>query len=336
MSDVAKRQPPPNPPPRAGEGGFVRDCRRWAVALAAITVILLTLPLTTALAADESGTIPVGGIARSYLAYVPDRLPQGAPLLFALHGTGGNGAHMRDETGAEFDRLADKNGFVAVYPTGYKNSWDDCRKTDPLPAKQEKIDDIAFFRALIALFHDKHGIDPRHVFIMGYSNGAQMAMRVALEAPDLVAAIAAVSANLPVADNSVCGHVDKPVAALLMDGTGDPVNPFKGGEVNLGRLGSRGVVNSAPATARYWATLAGYVGDAEVTQLPHRDPADPTLVTISDWHEPGKKPVLFYAISDGGHVVPNPHFQFPAMLGHVTRDIDAPVEIWNFFASTMR
>ena len=290
---------------------------------------------TAAFAGDETGTIQSGGVERSYLAYIPDRLPPGAPLLFALHGTGGSGEHMRVETGAEFDRLADAQGFAVIYPTGYKNSWDDCRKTDPLPAKAQKIDDIAFFRALVAKFHDTHGIDPRRVFIMGYSNGAQMAMRVALEAPDLAAGIAAVSANLPVAGNSVCGHRDKPVAVLLMDGTADPVNPFTGGEVNLGKLGSRGMVMSTGETARYWARLAGYAGDPETDTLPHRDPADPTSVTVWDWHDAARKPVIAFVVNGGGHVVPNPHFQFPPFLGKVTRDLDAPQVIWGFFRSTM-
>jgi polyhydroxybutyrate depolymerase len=289
-----------------------------------------------AVAADETGTVTVGGIERSYLAYIPEHLPPGAPLLFALHGTGGDGARMREETGAEFDRLADTRGFAVIYPTGYKNSWDDCRKTDPLPAKQQKIDDIGFFRALVARFHERHDIDPRRVFVMGYSNGAQMAMRVALEAPDLVAAVAAVSANLPVPDNSVCGHVDKPVAILMMDGTADPVNPFKGGEVRLGRLGSRGNVMSTEETAAYWATLAGYVGEAEIDKLPHRDPADPTSVTVWDWHEPTMKPVIVFAINGGGHVVPNPRFKFAAVLGRVTGDIDAPQVIWRFFDSVSK
>jgi polyhydroxybutyrate depolymerase len=296
-------------------------------------ILVIGLMTPSALAADEHGTIKVGGLDRAYLAYVPDKLPGGAPLLFALHGTGGSGEGMRQETGAEFDRLADKNGFVAIYPTGFENTWDDCRKTDPSAAKQRKIDDIGFFRALVARFHEAHAIDPARIFIMGYSNGAQMAMRVALEAPDLVAAIAAVSANLPVPENSVCTASGKPVAALLMDGTADPINPYKGGEVILGRLGSRGFVQSGPATAEYWANLAGYRGGAEITILPHRAASDPTSVTVSDWHEPGKKNVVFYSIEGGGHVVPNPHFQFPAIVGRVTGDIDAPAEIWNFFGS---
>jgi polyhydroxybutyrate depolymerase len=303
------------------------------IARVAASAAALILVATAAFAGIEHGSIKVGEFDRSYLAYLPDKLPPNAPLLFALHGTGGTGERMRDVTGAEFELLADTHGFAVIYPDGYEHSWDDCRKTDPLPAKQKKIDDIGFFRALVARFHAQNGVDPGKVFIMGYSNGAQMAMRVALVAPALVAGIAAVSANLPVAENSVCGHADKPVAALLMDGTADPVNPFNGGEVMLPGHQSRGVVMSAPATADYWARLAGYVGEAEVTKLPHRDPSDPTAVTVSDWHEPGKKNVVLYVIAGGGHVVPNPNFKFPPVLGGVTRDIDAPREIWNFFAA---
>ena len=282
---------------------------------------------------DESGTLQAGGYERSYLAYIPEKLPPGAPLLLVLHGTGMTGAQMRTTTGGEFDRLADANGFAVVYPTGYKNTWDDCRKTDPTAAKQLHVDDIAFFRALVARFHDAHAIDPGRVVVMGYSNGAQMAMRTALEAPGMVAAIAAVSANLPVADNSVCHPTGKPVAVLLMDGTADPVNPFTGGEVKLGAHGSRGFVHSTDETARYWAQLGGYAGDPETDTLPHRDPADPTSVKVWDWHEAGKKPVIAFIVDGGGHVVPNPHFPVEPALGKVTRDVDAPQIVWGFFAS---
>lgn len=301
-----------------------------------LLLVALALATHTAVAGDKSGTIRVGGYDRAYLAYIPNKLPPAAPLLLVLHGTGMTGAQMRAVTGGEFDRLADAHGFAVIYPTGYKNSWDDCRKADTMPAKRQHIDDIAFFHALVARFHDEHGIDPRRVVIMGHSNGAQMAMRVALEAPDLAAAIAAVSANLPVPDNSICHPSGKPQAVLLMDGTADPINPFKGGEVVLSHGQHRGVVTSTDATARYWATLDGYAGGPETDKLPHRDPADPTSVTVWDWHEAGKKPVIAFIVNGGGHVVPNPHFPSLPLFGKVTRDIDAPQEIWGFFNSVLQ
>jgi polyhydroxybutyrate depolymerase len=311
-------------------------CRPCFGIAASAGVVMWALCAGHALAKDESGTIKAGGYERSYLAYVPDRLPPGAPLLLVLHGTGMTGPQMRAATGDEFDRLADAHGFAVIYPTGYKNTWDDCRKTDPTASKQLHVDDIAFFRALVARFHDTHAIDRARVVIMGYSNGAQMAMRTALEAPDMVAAIAAVSANLPIPDNFVCHPSGKPMAVLLMDGTGDPINPFKGGEVKLGKNGSRGFVHSTDDTARYWAKLAGYVGDPEIDALPHRDPADPTSVTVWDWHEAGKKPVIVFVVNGGGHVVPNSHFPAVPLLGNVTRDVDAPQVIWGFFNNAIQ
>ena len=310
--------------------------RRFGIAVS-VGIVVWVVCAGHARAKDESGTIEVGGYERSYLAYVPDnKLPSGAPLLLVLHGTGMTGSQMRAMTGGEFDRLADAHGFAVIYPNGYQNTWDDCRKTDPTASKQLHLDDIAFFRALAARFHDAYAIDPGRLFIMGYSNGAQMAMRAALEAPDMVSAIAAVSANLPVPDNSICHPLGKPMAILLMNGTADPVNPFKGGEVKLGKNGSRGFVHSTHETARYWATLGGYVGDPETDTLPHRDPTDPTSVTVWDWHAAGKKPVIVFVVNGGGHVVPNSSLPPQPVLGKATRDIDAPQVIWAFFNSVFQ
>ena len=44
-------------------------------------------------------TVEVHGLKRTYLTYVPRGLPEGAPLLVVMHGSGENGAQMRIETG---------------------------------------------------------------------------------------------------------------------------------------------------------------------------------------------------------------------------------------------
>ena len=46
----------------------------------------------------------------------------------------------------------------------------------------------------------------------------------------------------------------------------------------------------------------------------------------------GKLPVIMYVIHDGGHVVPNPNYRYPEILGRQTRDLDAPAVIWEFFS----
>jgi len=133
----------------------------------------------------EHATMTVGNRKRSYLAYVPARLPSGAALVIVLHGSGRDGAKMRAWTGYEFDRMAAQQGFVVLY----KHNWNDCRKNATFPAKVENIDDMGFIRALIDRVTAAHAINPKRVYAFGYSNGGHMAFRLAIEAPSEVAAI---------------------------------------------------------------------------------------------------------------------------------------------------
>ena len=54
-------------------------------------------------------------------------------LLFVLHGSGGNGRRMR--SGAQkLEAIAPNENILMVYPDGYKNYWNECRKTPQSPA----------------------------------------------------------------------------------------------------------------------------------------------------------------------------------------------------------
>jgi polyhydroxybutyrate depolymerase len=63
----------------------------------------------------QHATMRVGDRERSYLAYVPERLPSGAALVIVLHSSGMDGAKMRAWTGYEFDHMADQQGFVVLH-----------------------------------------------------------------------------------------------------------------------------------------------------------------------------------------------------------------------------
>lgn len=282
--------------------------------------------------AIQSGSVRVGKLERSYRAFIPAHLAKDSPLLLVFHGSAQTPEEIRMWTGYEFDRLADKYGFAVVYPVGYQANWNDCRKKIAFPARTHKIDDKALTKALIARFHDTAGIDTRRVFAVGFSNGGHFAYRLALEMPDEIAGVAAVAANAPTEDNNLCDIPASSVPVLIMNGTGDPINPFVGGEVALYGLGSRGTVRSSEDSAKFFAHLNG-VDDQPVTiQLPHPESRDATTAERLAWG--GEQPkVLLFRIHKGGHVFPQPNYRAPRMMGYTSHCVNGPEEIWKFFSS---
>src|SRR5580698_2557449 len=159
-----------------------------------------------------------GGRERSFGVYVPATLSKPTPLVVALHGSGETGAEFRWHTGYDFDRLADEHGFVVAYPDGWERHWDDCRAAATYTARRDHVDDVAFIHALIQRLHQTVRISDDVVFAVGHSNGAQMAYRLALELPDEITAVAAISAGLPAADNLDCRPRGAPISVLIMNG----------------------------------------------------------------------------------------------------------------------
>jgi polyhydroxybutyrate depolymerase len=260
----------------------------------------------------------VGGRERTFIEYVPKTLNAGAPLLFVLHPSGGDGAGMRQYSNYEFDELADKHGFLVVYPDGFDNTWNDCRGGSPFSSKRLKIDDAGFIKSLLSHEVTAHAVDRKRVFAAGWSNGAQLAYRLALEYPEEFAGVAAISASVPVKENLDCGQVDQPIPVMIVNGTADPINPFRGGMVNLGGA-NLGNVLSSEDTAKYWAKLLGVTVPPRIASLPHK--GGPTSVDSMIWTKDGTPVVILYSVQNGGHAMP--------LEGE---DLDSPVAIWDFFS----
>jgi polyhydroxybutyrate depolymerase len=279
----------------------------------------------------------VGGLARHFLAYVPKRLASPPPLLFALHASRGDGAKMRAATIYGFDTLADRDGFVVVYPDGFEGHWNDCRREAPYSANQQNIDDPAFFAAMVDHFAERLGIDRDRVYATGISNGGQMSLRLALERPDLVAGVAPVAASLPDDANLDCAKSGRPVAVLFVNGTADPMNPYTGGRVALyGVWGDRGTVLSAEDSALAFARWAGHGGPPEVSRLPDTNPDDGSQVEVRAWRGLSGPEVVLYRVDGGGHTFPNPHHPYPRIIGRTNADVDAAEEIWRFLSRQRR
>lgn len=288
-------------------------------------------PLPPLSATIQQNIVRVGGKDRTCLIYVPASLPPQAALVIVLHGSGMDGARMRVCTGYEFDRLADQHGFVVLYPDGYRRNWNDCRKYATFPAKRENIDDMGFIRTLIARASIEQAIDEQQVYAFGYSNGGHMAFRLAIEAPDQIAAVGAVAASLPTPDASSCPQQGRTSRVMLINGTADPINPYQGGIVTLFGFASRGSVMSSMASAQHLAERNGLSDPPVPGQQLKGFSDDPTTVESLSWQASGKPVCSLYTVRGGGHVIPQRTYRFPRLLGRTTSALDAPREAIRFF-----
>src|SRR5262249_56513632 len=124
---------------------------------------------------------------------------------------------------------------------------------------------------------------------------------VAREHPEVFAGVAEISASVPVKENLDCGQVDKPIPVMIINGTADPINPFRGGMVNLGGA-ELGNVLSSEDTAKYWAKLLGVTAPLQTATLPHK--GGPTSVDSMTWVKDGVPVVILYSVQNGGHALP--------------------------------
>jgi polyhydroxybutyrate depolymerase len=275
------------------------------------------------------GTIEVGGRKRTYLTYVPQGLTKGAPLVVVMHGSGENGARMRRATGYGFERLADERGFAVVYPDGYEGHWNGCNAAGDYSANKLSIDDVGFLAGLVDRLVAEIGVDPGRVFAAGISRGGHMAFRLALEAPSRFRAVAAVAANVPMPENFKCKPAGQGTSSvMIMNGTKDPLNPFDGGEVTLFGFYGRGKVRSSRESGQYFAGLNNIPGAPETIETPVTDGAHVQQVL---WRNDSTVEVELVAIHGGGHVIPQPYWRYPRILGPTPREPNGPAMIWAFF-----
>ena len=291
--------------------------------------------------------VRIGSEGAGYSLFIPSDLPNGAPLLLVFPGydyiypknLGREEELMRmpDMTGYEFEILAERNKFLIAYLDGVENRFNDCRRDEPARDEVGAANHVAATHALIATLRDERHIDPKHVFAVGYSTGGQMAYRLALEMPGEVAGVAVVAANLPTPQNNLCHDEHAPVPMMIIDGTDDPISPFNGGKISFHGIGNRGEVMSSPATAEFFVHRNGQAAAPAIEKLASDGSAlDSTSVERQTWRSPNHADVVFEVVHGGGHIFPNRRTTHqPTIFGFPTHVIDAPKEIWEFFARQM-
>ena len=194
--------------------------------------ILYFLFFCSYLCADIHKELDLNGLKRIYIIHPPKGLEKEVPLVLFLHGAGGSASGAAKRYG--WEEMADKEGFIVAFLEGTPvklnepanfvtnpNLWNDGSGR----GHKSGIDDVGFIRRVIEEISSEYKIDPRRIYVTGFSNGASMTFRVGVELSDKIAAIAPVMGHL-----FVTGRLQHPVPLLLIAGGADPLNPLHGGE----------------------------------------------------------------------------------------------------------
>ncbi|HZQ32012.1 MAG TPA: PHB depolymerase family esterase [Mycobacterium sp.] len=300
---------------------------RCLVALSCVVLLLVSgCGFRATAGPGAKGQLPFGGVTRTYELHVPAGVAHPTGLVVNLHGSGGTGAGQEALT--HYDAVADAHGFVVVYPDGVERSWADGRGASP--ADRRGVDDVGFLTTLVASLVREYGIDPGHVFAVGFSNGAFMVDRLACERPDVFAAIAPVSGTLGA---GVGCTPSRPVSVIETHGTADPIVPFNGGPMT-GR-GGRSVIVSALAMSQRWRQINGCRDEPAASVLPGADGLDVRRSEVEQCA--GGSGVVFMQVDGGGHTWPGGSQYLPkALIGPTTRAFDESETSWQFFAGHAR
>jgi polyhydroxybutyrate depolymerase len=180
--------------------------------------------------ASGTGTVTLGG--RWLTVHVPASYQAGAPapLVIALHGYTSNGAELEEYLNMTPE--SDRRGFVYAYPDGTTDVSDDrfWNATDACcDLYASRTDDSRYLSDLITTIQASYRIDTKRVYVVGHSNGAFMAYRMACDHADQITAIAAINGAMW-EDPSQC-RPSGPVSVLAIHSTTDESIAFSGGEI---------------------------------------------------------------------------------------------------------
>lgn len=270
-----------------------------------------------------------GGHKRKYLLHIPARYRHGtaAALVLAFHGGGGHAEYMADDTKYGLVGKAEKEGFLLVLPNGYSKfprghlaTWNAgacCGN-----ARDRKIDDVGFVRAMVAAVRAQLSVDATRVFATGMSNGGMMSHRLACEAADVFRAVASVAGTQATAPCTP----SRPISVLHIHARDDSHVLFGGG-AGPGAFRDMSKVMDFSSVGD---TIAGWTRLNRCQAAPQRSLERPgayceTYAACSEGVS-----VQLCVTEDGGHSWPGARTVRRGKAG-ASQALDANAVIWDFF-----
>ncbi len=232
-------------------------------------------------------------LGRPYGLQVPAGVDPATPLPLLILAHGYAASAFAEDFNYPFSAQVDGWPFLYALPDGARdakgmrfwNATDACCNFGDLP-----VDDVAFFRALVADVKAQRAVKPGHVFVVGHSNGAFLALRLACEAGDVIDGVVALAGSTWL-DPARCPD-GRSIPVLLVHGTEDQTIPY---------LGKPGAYPGAHETGLRFAARAGCTGRWAATGQADfiGDAASETLEEAVEGCTPA---VELWSVAGGGHV----------------------------------
>jgi polyhydroxybutyrate depolymerase len=217
------------------------------------------------------------------------------PLVVALHASGGYPATF--EAGSGLDAVAKQHGFVVAYLGSPE-------PTSPAWRLVDMSRNLAYVSSEIKSLTMSENIDPKRVYVTGFSAGASMAYFVGCQLSSQVDGIAPVSGAMEFTDPC---HISHPVSELEVIGTSDAI-PINGSALLL----------SDVQMAALWRRLDGCVSQSSTTVT--------GPVSEYTWNRCNEgSGVKLFVIQGGTHQWPGPG------AGGTDARFSAAQAVWAFF-----
>jgi len=173
----------------------------------------------------------------------------------------------------------------------------------------------------------KYSVDTRRIYATGLGDGGFMALRAGCNLADRVAAIAAVGAAMP--KTMICLPA-RPVPALFINGTDDPIVPDNGGSYKPGRFH----VLSAEDSAKTWAKFDRCEEKPAQDKLPSSEKGGKETKTFTYSACKDNAQVVLYSVKGGGNTWPGgEQFTTEKEVGKTSNAINANEAVWSFLVT---
>jgi polyhydroxybutyrate depolymerase len=278
-----------------------------------LLIILLYLPII-GFSQDGPFNFMDNNTQREFYLHIPNNLPSNSPIVYVLHGWGGNGEQIMLNTA--FNMLSDQNNFAVCYPTAL---IDGDNGTSGLTSWNcSGLSDVNFIHSLTDSLQIQYQFDENRIFATGFSYGGDMSFHLArCQSSNIFDAIAPLAGTIFDYMN-ICSPSTN-ISVLVLHGTNDNVINYNGGN-----FPNYGPYMSATNIVNDWVSHNSCSLDTSYSLLDINNDNNITDVTKYQNNNTGDK-VWFYTVNNGLHT-------WFDVSPWGNDDFWASEEIWNFFS----